>query len=146
MNHKHHSRSKSDTNFFQEQSLLNGAHHSLKVLRVSIVTDLEKSSLRSRKTNHSKDKSKTYSDSLNKSNSSFNSIGEDMLGDHVLILIERVLIFKQELDLYFFHKLNFLKLHLNTIFYIWMKHISNLQNEIINDCPILNNGCLYNIL
>ena len=146
MNHKHHSRSKSDTNFFQEQSLLNGAHHSLKVLRVSIVTDLEKSSLRSKKTNHSKDKSKTYSDSLNKSNSSFNSIGEDMLGDHVLILIERVLIFKQELDLYFFHKLNFLKLHLNTIFYIWMKHISNLQNEIINDCPILNNGCLYNVL
>ena len=34
---------------------------------------------------------------LNKfSNSSFNSIGEDMLGDHVLILIERVLIFKQD--------------------------------------------------
>ena len=27
-----------------------------------------------------------------------------------------------------------------------MKHISNLQNEIINDCPILNNGCLYNVL
>ena len=60
MYQKHHSRSKSDTNFFQEQSLLNGAHHSLKVLRVSIVTDLEKSSHHTKKTNLSRDKSKTF--------------------------------------------------------------------------------------
>ena len=147
MYQKHHSRSKSDTNFFEEQSLLNGAHHSLKVLRVSVVTDLEKSSHRSKKNNISRDRSKTYSDSLNKSNSSCNSMGEDFLGDRVLILIERVLIFKQELDFYFFYnKLEFLKTHLNTIFYIWMKHISNLQNEIIKECPILNNGCLFNVL
>ena len=46
MYQKHHSHSKSDTNFYEEQSLLNGAHHSLKVLRVSIVTDLEKSSFK----------------------------------------------------------------------------------------------------
>ena len=49
MYQKHHSRSKSDTLFYEEQSLLNGAHHSLKVLRVSIVTDLEKSSQRVKK-------------------------------------------------------------------------------------------------
>ena len=73
MYQKHHSHSKSDTNFYEEQSLLNGAHHSLKVLRVSIVTDLEKSSHRCKKLNISRDKSKTYSDSLNKSNSSCNS-------------------------------------------------------------------------
>ena len=147
MYQKHHSRSKSDTNFYQEQSLLNGAHHSLKVLRVSIVTDLEKSSHHTKKTNISRDKSKTYSDSLNKSNSSCNSGGEDLLGDRVLILIERVLVFKQELDLYFFYnKLSFLKSHLNAIFQIWIKNISNLQNEIINDCHILRNGCLYNVL
>ena len=147
MNQKHHSHSKSDTNFFEEQSLLNGAHHSLKVLRVSIVTDLEKSCQRCKKLNISRDKSKTYSDSLNKSNSSCNSGVDDYLGDRVLILIERVLVFKQELDLYFFNnKLQFLKLHLNTIFYIWIKKISNLQEEIIKECPILNNGCLYNVL
>ena len=147
MYQKHHSRSKSDTNFFQEQSLLNGAHHSLKVLRVSIVTDLEKSSHHTKKTNLSRDKSKTYSDSLNKSNSSCNSGGEDLLGDRVLILIERVLVFKQELDLYFFYnKLKPLKFNLNAIFQIWIKNISNLQNEIINDCHILRNGCLYNVL
>ena len=143
---KHHSHSKSDTNFLEEQSLLNGAHHSLKVLRVSIVTDLEKSSHRGKKNNISRERSKTYSDSLNKSNSSCNSNAEDFLGDHVLILIERVLIFKQELDFYFFSKLESLKFYLNMIFFILMKKISNLQNEIIKDCPILNNGCLYNVL
>ena len=147
MYQKHHSRSKSDTLFYEEQSLLNGAHHSLKVLRVSIVTDLEKSSQRCKKNNISRERSKTYSDSLNKSNSSYNSNTEDYLGDRVLILIERVLVFKQELDYYFFNnKLQFLKLHLNTIFCIYMKNISNLQNEIIKDCPILKNGCLYNVL
>ena len=130
---KHHSHSKSDTNFYEEQSLLNGAHQSLKVLRVSIVTDLEKSSHRCKKHNISIDKSKTYSESLNKSNSSCNSASEDYLGDRVLILIERVLVFKQELDDFFFNnKLQFLKLHLNTIFYIWIKNISNLQEKIID--------------
>ena len=147
MYQKHHSHSKSDTNFYEEQSLLNGAHHSLKVLRVSIVTDLEKSSHHNKKTNISREKNKTINDSLNKSNSSYNSAGEDLLGDRVLILIERVLIFKQELDFYFFcNKLQFLKGHLNTIFKIWIKNISNLQNEIITDCPILKNGCLFNVL
>ena len=147
MYQKHHSHSKSDTNFYEEQSLLNGAHHSLKVLRVSIVTDLEKSSHRCKKLNISRDKSKTYSDSLNKSNSSCNSCTDDYLGDRVLILIERVLVFKQELDYYFFNnKLEFLKSHLNNVFYIWIKKISNLQEEIIKDCPILKNGCLYNVL
>jgi len=147
MYQKHHSHSKSDTNFYEEQSLLNGAHNSLKVLRVSIVTDLEKSSQRCKKNNISRDKSKTYSDSLNKSNSSCNSCTDDYLGDRVLILIERVLVFKQELDYYFFdNKLQFLKLHLNNIFYIWIKKISNLQEKIIKECPILKNGCLYNVL
>lgn len=44
MNYKmyqiHHSRGKSDTNFYQDQTILNGAYSSLKVLRVSIVNDL----------------------------------------------------------------------------------------------------------
>ena len=40
----HHSRGKSDTNFYQEQNILNGAYSGLKVLRVSIVNDLTSSS------------------------------------------------------------------------------------------------------
>ena len=38
-----HSRGKSDTNFYQEKTILNGAYSSLKVLRVSVVNDLENS-------------------------------------------------------------------------------------------------------
>ena len=41
----HHSRGKSDTNFYQEQNILNGAYSGLKVLRVSVVNDLTSSSL-----------------------------------------------------------------------------------------------------
>ena len=36
----HHSRGKSDTNFYQEQNILNGAYSSLKVLRISLVNEL----------------------------------------------------------------------------------------------------------
>ena len=36
-------RGKSDTIFYQDQTLLNGAYSSLKVLRVSVVNDLENS-------------------------------------------------------------------------------------------------------
>ena len=45
----HHSRGKSDTNFYQEQTILNGAYSSLKVLRVSIVSDLTSTSYRKKK-------------------------------------------------------------------------------------------------
>ena len=36
----HHSRGKSDTNFYQEQNILNGAYSSLKVLRIILVNEL----------------------------------------------------------------------------------------------------------
>ena len=52
----HHSRGKSDTNFFQEQTILNGAYSSLKVLRVSIVSDLTSSSYRKNKKRRSSKK------------------------------------------------------------------------------------------
>jgi hypothetical protein len=42
----HHSRGKSDTNFYQEQNILNGAYSGLNVLRVSIVSDLTYTSFR----------------------------------------------------------------------------------------------------
>ena len=45
----HHSRGKSDTNFYQEQTILNGAYSGLKVLRVTIVNDLTHSSFSQKK-------------------------------------------------------------------------------------------------
>jgi len=150
----HHSRGKSDTNFYQEQSLLNGAYSSLKVLRVSIVSDLEKSSYSHKKRfhlkSHSKDRSRiqNLSDySLNKSNSSYVSTSGETGGERMLTLVERVLLFKQEVDHFFFdNKLYCLKFHLNNICLIIITNISELQNELIKECPILKTSYIISIL
>ena len=140
----HHSRGKSDTNFFQEQTILNGAYSSLKVLRVSIVSDLTSSSYRKNK----KRKSSKKEFENNKSNSeSEDEKGKDDSGDKILTLIERVLLFKQELDDYFFgNKIHLLKFHLNNISSIMIKHISNFQRELILAYPILKTSNIYRLL
>ena len=152
MNYKmykiHHSRGKSDTNFYQEQTLLNGAYSSLKVLRVSVVNDLKN------KNNDSIKKSltrKSFKESSNKINKvKFGIINDNksnVTGEGILTLIERILLFKQELDSYFFeNKLQCLKFHLNNISSIIIKNISDLQNELINDYPILKSSNLIKYL
>ena len=160
-----HSRGKSDTNFYQEQNILNGAYSGLKVLRVSIVSDLtqtafslKKKQNRYRKKSQPKDKKRIISPSTknstpnlinitNLSNSSNDSNHDDSAGEKILILIERVLLFKQELDSYFFeNKIHLLKFHLNNISTIFIKNISDLQNELIKDCPSLKSSHLVKIL
>ena len=37
----HHSRGKSDTNFYQEKTILNGAHSSIIYIRSSLFKDIE---------------------------------------------------------------------------------------------------------
>lgn len=97
----HHSRGKSDTNFYQDQTLLNGAYSSLKVLRVSIVNDLEQSFCSRKKSANFKSQSReasrtqNQSDSFNKSNSSYISNFGEAGGEKVLTLVERVLLFKK---------------------------------------------------
>ena len=156
----HHSRGKSDTNFYQEQTILNGAYSSLKVLRVTLVNDLAQSTLSQKKksqivekrNSHSKGKSKEKKNIeekklLNKNNSSEDESNEDdSVGKRILILVERVLLFKQELDDYFFeNKIHLLKFHLNNMSEIIIKSISDLQNELITECPILKNSHIVRI-
>ena len=150
----HHSRGKSDTNFYQEQLALNGAYSSLKVLRVSIVSDLEKTLYPHNKSCNIKINSKEKnniqnlrSDSINTSYSSYISNSGENGGEKMLTLIERVLLFKQELDLHFFNnKLECLKFHLNNISLIILKNIFDLKNELIKECPILKTSYFINIL
>ena len=139
----HHSRGKSDTNFYQEQTILNGAYSSLKVLRVSIVSDLTSTSYRKNKKRLSK-----QAIEANKSNSeSEDEKGKDDSGDKILTLIERVLLFKQELDDYFFgNKIHLLKFYLDNIASIIIKNISDLQQELITSHPILKKSTLYSLL
>ena len=153
MNYKmykiHHSRGKSDTNFYQELNLLNGAYSSLKVLRVSIVNDLgssnrqtiKKSLTKNYKVNSSKiNRMKTSKIKENK----YNKIND---GEGLLTLIERIFLFKQEFDIYFFeNKLQCLKFHLDNISSIIIKNINDLQNELISECPILKNSRLIKYL
>ena len=159
MNYKaykiHHSRGKSDTNFYQEQSILNGAYSSLKVLRVSIVNELvhTKNSIKKKKINcrnkshSSKKNSHDVNTSNISSNSSNDSNSDDSVGERILNLIERVLLFKQELDDYFFeNKIHLLKFHLNNISSIIFKNISDLQNDIIKDIPSLKESDIIRLL
>ena len=149
----HHSRGKSDTNFYQDQTLLNGAYSGLKVLRVSIVNDIEQSiCIRKKSANfksQSREASRTHnqSDSLNKSNSSYISNYGETGGEKVLTLVERVLLFKKELDDYFFNKrLESLKFHLNNISSVIISAIQYWQKQLIKECPILKNSYIILIL
>ena len=128
----HHSRGKSDTNFYQEQTILNGAYSSLKVLRVSLVSDLTYTTMSQKKRknryNNSQlkesKKNKNDNDTSKLSNSSNESNSNDWVGERILTLTERVLLFKQELDDYFFeNKIHLLKFHLNNISSIIIKNI-----------------------
>ena len=162
MNYKnykiHHSRSNSDTNFYQEQAMLNGAHSGLKVLRVSVISDLAQTSFFTRKKlsrqsySIQSNVSKKYpqlniSNTSNTNNKSNDSNLEDSVGERISTLIERVLLFKKEIDNYFFdNKLYLIKFHLNNILSIIIKHISDLQNELIRECPILKKSCIIRLL
>ena len=158
----HHSRGKSDTNFYQEQNILNGAYSSLNVLRVSLVSELTsipnykrvkksskllnvKNMIDIEKNNKEKEKEKdkekqenefNYSDKENENN-----------GKKVLKFIEQVLLFKQELDGYFFqNKIHLLKFHLNILSSIIIKNISDMQQELINAYPILKTSNIVRYL
>ena len=99
----HHSRGKSDTNFYQEQNILNGAYSSLKVLRVSLVNELtyipnnrkykksSKNLLKFKQLSNDEEKEKKEEEESN-----------EIQGKKILLLIEKVLLFKKELDEYFF--------------------------------------------
>ena len=137
-----HSRGKSDTNFHQEKKILDGANIGITALRDSIFKDLEisqqKSTINRQKTffqEHSqRDKiqifhKKKYSQPIQNNNS------EKIL---ILSLLEKVLLFKREIDNYFFDKkLKCLKFHLDNILLIIKKIIKNVEEDLIKDFPLL---------
>ena len=145
----HHSRGKSDTNFYQDQNLLNGAYSSLKVLRVSVVNDLESSNSQSYK---KKMAGQNIPFNLNKKNKlKSEEINENKQNitrsEGILTLIERIFLFKKEFDSYFFdNKIQCLKFHLDNISSIIIKNISDLQKELIIECPILKTSRLIKYL
>lgn len=155
----HHSRGKSDTNFHQERKILEGAHAGITNLRDSIFKDLEKSQnydLYHRKSDFqemTQKKMKKFQRKFLDINYSYKKentqIIETSKSEKVLILslLEKVLIFKRELDHYFFHeKLKCLKFHLDNIIMIIKKLIQNLKKELIRDFPLLKEHKIIQIL
>ena len=155
----HHSRGKSDTNFHQERKILEGTHVGITNLRDSIFKDLEKSQnygLHHRKSDFqemSQKKMKKFQRKFLDFNYSYikenTQIIEASKSEKVLILslLEKVLIFKRELDHYFFHeKLKCLKFHLDNIIMIIKKLIQNLKKELIRDFPLLKQHKIIQIL
>ena len=149
----HHSRGKSDTNFYQEQNILNGAYSSLNVLRVSLVSELTYLPLR-KKAKKSSRNVMVNTNSLEteeKEKKDEEEINEEEIaeinGKKILNLIEKVLLFKQELDVYFFeNKIHLLKFHLNVLSSIIIKNISDMQQELINAYPVLKTSNIVRLL
>ena len=142
----HHSRGKSDTNFYQEKNILNGAYSSLKVLRVSMMNDLTYTSYQT-KIRRSTKHLDFYKSNLASDEEKEKQKEEENSSKKILTLIERILLFKRELDKYFFeNKIHLLKFHLNIISSIIIKNISDMQNEIINAYPIFKTSNIIRLL
>ena len=72
---------------------------------------------------------------------------KDTEKDLVLSLLEKILLFKKELDIYFFgHKLKGLKFHLDNISMIIKKQIQIMKRELITNCELLKNHKIIKIL
>ena len=143
----HHSRGKSDTNFYQEQNILNGAYSSLKVLRVSLVNELSYIPNNRKFKKCSKTLVKFTSNEEEKDKKEEEEETNEIQGKKVLLLIEKVLLFKKELDHYFFeNKIHLLKFHLDNISSIIIKNISDMQQEIINAYPVLKTSNIVRLL
>ena len=141
----HHSRGKSDTDFYQDQNILNGAYSGLNVLRISFVSDLTNVSY-SRK--FKKSSKNLNINKMNSQNQEEKETDYEEKGDKkILNLIERILLFKQELDKYFFgNKIHFIKFHLNILSSIMIKNISDMQNELITAYPVLRTSNIVRFL
>ena len=148
----HHSRGKSDTNFYQEQNILNGAYSSLKVLRISLVNELayipNKRKLKKRsKTLAMNTISKNDEEKKKKEEEEEEGRENIIRGKKILLLIEKVLLFKQELDEYFFeNKIHLLKFHIDVLSSITIKNISDMQQELINAYPVLKKSNIMRLL
>ena len=154
-----HSRGKSDSNFYHEKKILESSNIGIKALRDSIFEDLKQ-------TQHSPNLGRKKSDI--KGNSPFknkkfqkkfevcNFIHKEKTQrlevyysekDLFLSLLEKILLFKKELDLFFFgRKLKGLKFHLDNICMIIKKQIKIVKKELIKDCQLLKDHKIIKVL
>ena len=154
-----HSRGKSDTDFHQEKKILDGANISIATLRDSIFRDFQRSQksldIFRRKSDIQENPPKKkqnpkkflYVGDYNRTLTEKSSINNNSDKSLLVSLLEKVLLFKRDLDIYFFgQKMKCLKFHLDNISMIIKRYIQNVKKQLIKECPDLKEHKIIKLL
>ena len=127
-----HTKSKSDTDFHSNKTINDDICGSLKIFHNNISKDL-------------KSAKKTEKNVTNFTRKYSNFKKEEEC--HFISIFEKILIFKKQLDYYFFRKkLPSIKFDLDITLEIINKKIDDLKNKLIDECPILIKSVLIDKL
>ena len=132
-----HTKSKSDTDFHENKYIIDDISGSLKVFQNNLLKNI--------KTNRkSIKKKKEEKAKLVRALSVINKNEKQSL---FILGFEKILLFKKQLDAFFFEKkLPLIKLHLDNTLHIIKKKIDELKEKLIKECPILFNSVLIDKL
>ena len=128
-----HTKSKSDTDFYDNKIINDDISGSFKIFQNDLFKNLKdtKNNQNKRKVNERKF-------------SNFKKNDEKCL---FFIVLEKILLFKKDLDNYFFkEKLPSIKFDLDNILIIISTKIEELKNKLIKECPILDKSVLIDKL
>jgi len=132
-----HTKSKSDTDFHENKYIIDDISGSLKIFQNNL--------LKNNKTNRKNIKKKK--DEKAKFVRALSVINKNEQQSLFMSGLEKILLFKKQLDTYFFEKkLPLIKLHLDNTLHIIKKKIDELKEKLIKECPILFNSVLIDKL
>ena len=124
-----HIKSKSDTDFHSNKTINDDISGSLKIFHNNIIKD----------PNISKKPEKKGTKSILK----LSNLKVDDEKSQFVSIFEKLLLFKKQIDCYFFRKkLPLIKFDLDNTLQIINKKIEDLKNNLIRDCPILEKSIL----
>ena len=128
-----HTKSKSETDFYENKTIIDDISGSLKLFQNNLLKDIK-----------FKKKSVQIGVKLTRKVSNFNKNNDEC---PYISEFEKILLFKKQLDSFFFwEKLPLIKFDLDNIFQIINKKIDELKNKLIKECPILYNSFLIDKL
>ena len=134
MNKTNHTKSKSDTDFHSNKIINDDILGSLKNFQINLLKGLNS------------DKKIVKKDGT-KSTRKYSNLKKKNENSQFIFIIKKILIFKQQLDKFFFReKLPLIKFDLDNTLEIINKKIDILKNKLIEECPILYKSVLIDKL
>ena len=134
MNKTNHTKSKSDTDFHSNKIINDDILGSLKNFQINLLKGLNS------------DKKIVKKDET-KSTRKYSNLKRKNENSQFIFIIKKILIFKQQLDKFFFReKLPLIKFDLDNTLEIINKKIDILKNKLIEECPILYKSVLIDKL